>query len=72
MLLYVFLILTILLVVSISLLGLRIILKKGGEFPNSHIGRDENMRKKGIGCATSQDREAQYDRKNKIDIKNLD
>lgn len=31
---------------------------KGGRFPNIHIGGSKAMKKRGIGCAASQDREA--------------
>ena len=53
------LIITALLVgISILLLGIRIFLKKGGKFPNIHIGGSKVMRDRGISCATSQDRTA--------------
>ena len=51
------LIITALLVgISILLLGIRIFFKKGGKFPNIHIGGSKVMRDRGISCATSQDR----------------
>ncbi|HKL95849.1 MAG TPA: hypothetical protein VJ856_01060 [Paludibacteraceae bacterium] len=53
------LIITALLVgISILLLGIRIFFKKGGKFPNIHIGGSKVMRDRGISCATSQDRTA--------------
>lgn len=49
-----------LLIVAISLvfLGIRMLLVKGGKFPNTHISGSKAMRDRGIGCAQSQDREA--------------
>lgn len=49
-----------LLIIAISfvLLAITIIIKKNGRFPNIHIGGNRNMRKRGIKCAQSQDRDA--------------
>ena len=67
------LIVTILIVlVAVLLLGFKIFFLKGGRFPNIHIGGSKPMKERGIGCATSQDREAQHEKnKVKIDIKQL-
>ncbi|WP_455674239.1 hypothetical protein [Phocaeicola sp.] len=43
--------------ICIALLGVGIILK--GKFPNTHVSGNKALRKKGIGCVQSQDREAQ-------------
>ncbi len=69
--LWVWLIISILLAVAFVILGQRVLFRRNGEFPNIHIGRDKNMRERGIGCATSQDREARVDNKYKIDVDNL-
>lgn len=49
-----------LLIIAISfvLLAITIIIKKNGRFPNIHIGGNREMRKRGIKCAQSQDRDA--------------
>ncbi len=49
-----------LLIIAISfvLLAITIIIKKNGKFPNIHIGGNKEMRKRGIKCAQSQDRDA--------------
>ena len=49
-----------LLIVAISmvLLSVKVLLKKGGRFPNTHVGGSKAMRERGIGCIQSQDREA--------------
>ena len=43
----------------VGLLGVRIFFVKGGKFPNSHVSGSKALRKRGIGCVQSQDREAQ-------------
>lgn len=45
--------------ICLLLLGIRIFFVRGGKFPNSHVSSHPALRKKGIGCAQSQDREAQ-------------
>jgi len=47
------------------MLGIRVFFTKEGKFPNTHIGGNPEMRKRGIGCNNSQDREAQNDTKRK-------
>lgn len=44
--------------ICIALLGVRIFFVKGGKFPNTHVSGNKTLRKKGIGCVQSQDREA--------------
>lgn len=44
--------------ISFALLAITIIIKKNGRFPNIHIGGNKDMRKRGIKCAQSQDRDA--------------
>ena len=44
--------------ISFALLAITIIIKKNGKFPNIHIGGNKHMRKRGIKCAQSQDRDA--------------
>lgn len=53
------LLLTLLIIaISFALLAITIIIKKNGKFPNTHVGGNKNMRKRGIKCAQSQDRDA--------------
>jgi hypothetical protein len=40
------------------LMGIKIVLKKDGRFPDTHIGSNPSMRKRGISCAATQDFEA--------------
>ena len=44
--------------ICVPLLAIKIILKKNGRFPNIHVSGSKDMRKRGIGCAQSQDRAA--------------
>ena len=44
--------------ISIALLAIKIIIKKNGRFPNTHVGGNKEMRRRGIKCAQSQDKEA--------------
>ncbi len=49
----------IILLLAFVLLGINILLKKNGSFPDGHVGNNKAMNEKGINCATTQDREAQ-------------
>ena len=44
--------------ISVALLSITIIIKKNGKFPNTHVGGNKHMRKRGIKCVQSQDRDA--------------
>ena len=44
--------------ISVALLSITVIIKKNGKFPNTHVGGNRYMRKKGIKCVQSQDRDA--------------
>ena len=41
----------VLLAVSGLFFGVRMLLKKNGKFPETHVGRNREMRKRGISCA---------------------
>ncbi len=43
------------------LMAIRILIQKNGKFPNLHIGSNKEMQKRGISCATTQDKMAQKD-----------
>ena len=47
--------------IAVGLLSVKVIFKKNGRFPNTHVSGSKAMRKRGIGCVQSQDREAQKD-----------
>lgn len=54
-----FIISAIILFFGILFMGYRIFFSKEGTFPNIHIGGNPGLKKQGIACATTQDREAQ-------------
>ncbi len=49
----------VILAIVFVLLAIKIIFVKNGKFPNTHIAGNKHMRKKGIGCAKSMDKEEQ-------------
>lgn len=56
-----FLILTLslaILSVCVVLLSVQILLKKGGQFPNTHVGSNKALKAKGVYCAKTQDWQA--------------
>lgn len=58
------LLITIVLMAGITaLLGIRILIQKGGKFPNTHIGGNRNMAKRGIYCANTQHKIASNDKR---------
>lgn len=52
--------------ICIALLSIKILLKKNGRFPNTHVSGSKAMRERGIGCVQSQDREARKNNPNAI------
>ena len=48
----------IILVISVVLLSIKVLLKKGGSFPNTHIEGNRALGKNGIFCAKTMDRMA--------------
>jgi hypothetical protein len=53
----------VLMAVVMGLFSIRILLQKNGKFPNSHIGGNKNMARKGIFCASTQDKIANKDKR---------
>ena len=47
--------------ICVALLAIKVIIKKNGRFPNTHVGGSKAMRKRGIKCVQSQDRDARRD-----------
>lgn len=56
MFLTVFLIVVVLLAIALAGLAITILVKKGGKFPEIHIGRNKAMKKLDIHCANTTDR----------------
>ena len=59
--------------VAIAMLGMavRILLKKNGEFPDTHIGSNKHMKKEGIYCAQTYDKIEQAKAKKELRFKNI-
>ncbi len=56
MLVKVFIIVAILLGLAFIGLGITMLIKKNGKFPETHIGRSKAMKERGIHCANTTDR----------------
>lgn len=58
---------------GVGMLGMaiQILLKKGGKFPNTHVGGNEHLKREGVPCATTQDKMAQRDAQKKLKFKKL-
>ena len=53
------LVITLLIVaISVTLLGVNVFFTKKGRFPNTHVSGNKALKKRGIGCVQSQDRDA--------------
>jgi len=58
---------------GVGMLGMaiQILLKKGGKFPNTHVGGNAHLKREGVHCATTQDKIAQRDAQKKLKFKKL-
>ena len=61
----------VILLVAFLLMAIGVILRKDHSFRSQHISENERMKRDGIHCATSQDREQRRNNKRKINTKNL-
>lgn len=59
--------------VSIAMLGFatQILLKRGGKFPNTHVGGNKHLKKQGIACAQTQDKIERARVERQVDFKDL-
>lgn len=46
---------SILIIISLAGLGIKMLFKKNGRFPNTHVGSNPEMMKRGITCAKRTD-----------------
>jgi hypothetical protein len=60
-------------IMILVILGLatQILLKKGGKFPNTHIGGNKHMKARGIVCAQTDDKMEQAKAKREMRFKEL-
>ena len=52
-------------------LALQIIFKKGGKFPNTHIGANKHMKARGVTCAQTFDKMEQSKARRELRFKEL-
>lgn len=57
--------------IALIFLSISILIKRGGRFPEIHIGRNKQMREKGIHCANTTDANDRKDYK-PVEIKEED
>lgn len=59
--------------VTIAMFGLaiRILLKKGGQFPNTHVSGNKFLKRNGVYCAQTQDKLEQRTAKKEIKFQKL-
>lgn len=60
-------------ILAIALLGLavQILVKKGGKFPNTHVGGNKYLRSKGVTCIQTYDKIEQSKVKKELRFKDL-
>ena len=58
---------------AIAMLGLatRILLKRGGNFPNTHVGGNRHLKRQGVHCYQTQDKIEQAKARREIDFKSV-
>lgn len=49
-------------------LAVRLLIKKGSRFPNTHVGSNKHLKRRGIFCAQTQDRLERNELKKKTDF----
>lgn len=59
--------------VSIAMFGLaiRILLRKGGKFPNTHVSGNKHLKKNGVYCYQTQDKLAQREARKEVKFEKL-
>lgn len=69
--LLVLLLAVIMVAIAFAAFAIRILLKKGGRFPNTHVSGNKYLKSKGISCAQTYDRQEQAKANKNINFKNL-
>jgi hypothetical protein len=69
--LLVILLAVILVAVAFAAFAIRILLKKGGRFPNTHVSGNKYLKSQGISCIQTYDRTEQANARKKVDFKDL-
>ncbi|MFW6289679.1 MAG: hypothetical protein ACOC0R_01825 [Mariniphaga sp.] len=61
----------ILVAIAFAGMALQVLLKKGGKFPNTHVGGNPYLQRQGISCAKTQDRIEQAEVARNVNFKNI-
>ncbi len=61
----------VLMVFVVVALAIKILVKKGGEFPNTHIGGNQYLKSRGISCAQTYDRIEQAKARKELRFKEI-
>jgi len=56
---------------AFALMAIRMLIKKGGKFPNTHVSGNKYLKSQGVSCATSYDRMEQQKVRQQVNLKNL-
>lgn len=59
--------------VAIAILGLatQILFKRGGKFPNTHVGGNKHLKRQGVHCYQTQDKIEQAKVRREVDFKSV-
>ncbi len=61
----------VLLAIAMAGLAIRILVKKGGKFPNTHVSGNKYLKRQGVYCSQTQDRLEQQKAWKKVDFNHL-
>ncbi len=62
---------SILMAIAMAGLAIRILVKKGGKFPNTHVSGNSYLKREGVYCSQTQDRLEQRKAWKKVDFSNV-
>ena len=57
--------------IAFALMAIRMLIKKGGKFPNTHVSGNKYLKSQGVSCATSYDRMEQQKVRKQVNLKDL-
>jgi hypothetical protein len=56
---------------AIAAFAIRILIKKGGRFPNTHVSGNKYLKSQGVTCIQTYDKMEQANARKKVDFKKL-
>ena len=60
-----------LMAIAMAGMAVRILVKKGGKFPNTHVSGNKYLKRQGVYCSQTQDRLEQQKAWKKVNFKNI-